>query len=85
MKKKYMKMAIREAYKRQGYGHMQLAEAINRIKQYPGLERIIVCTNEKLVAPRNYESVGFSLYDRKENIIYKSKFGYLDVWKFVNI
>ena len=58
---------IREKYKGNGYGHMQLAEALSRIKQYPGLKRIIVCTNEKLIAPRNYESVGFSLYDRKEN------------------
>lgn len=59
--------AIIEAYKGNGYGHMQLEEALYRIKQYPGLKRIIVCTNDKLVAPKNYESVGFSLYDRKEN------------------
>ena len=59
--------AIREAYKGNGYGHMQLAEAIRRIKEYEGLKRIIVCTNDSLVAPRNYESVGFVLYDRKEN------------------
>lgn len=59
--------AIREAYKRQGYGHMQLAEAISRIKKYEGLKRIIVCTNSKLIAPKNYESVGFVLYDRKAN------------------
>lgn len=59
--------AILEKYKGNGYGHMQLDEAIKRIKQYPDLKRIIVCTNENLIAPRNYESVGFSLYDRKEN------------------
>lgn len=58
---------IREAYKGKGYGHLQLAEAIRRIKEYEGLKRIIVCTNKKLVAPRNYESVGFRLYDQKKN------------------
>lgn len=58
---------IRSAYKRKGYGHMQLQEAIRRIKSYDGLKRIIVCTNGNLVAPRNYESVGFKLYDRKTN------------------
>ena len=26
-----------------------------------------VLTNSNLIAPRNYESVGFVLYDRKEN------------------
>ena len=53
--------------KGKGYGRRQLEEALNRIKQYPGLKRIIVCTNENLIAPKNYESVGFVLYDRKEN------------------
>lgn len=32
---------IREKYKRKGYGHMQLKEAIRRIKEYEGLQRII--------------------------------------------
>lgn len=58
---------IREQYKRQGYGHMQLEEAIRRIKEYDGLKKIIVCTNGNLAAPYNYESVGFKLYDRKKN------------------
>jgi hypothetical protein len=58
---------IREKYKRQGYGHAQLAEALRRIKEYEGLKRIIVFTNSNLAAPRNYESVGFRLYDRKMN------------------
>ena len=58
---------IREKYKRQGYGHRQLEEAIRRIKEYEGLKRIIVCTNSNLAAPKNYESVGFTLYDRKPN------------------
>ena len=57
---------IRSAYKRKGYGQLQLKEAIHRIKSY-GLKRIIVSTNSNFVAPRNYESVGFKLYDRKEN------------------
>lgn len=58
---------IREKFKRKGYGHMQLAEAIRRIKEYDGLQKIIVCTNSNLIAPKNYESVGFKLYNRKEN------------------
>ena len=58
---------IRSQYKRKGYGHMQLSEAIRRIKEYEGLKRIIVCTNSNFVAPKNYESVGFKLYDRKKN------------------
>ena len=44
-----------------------MKEAIRRIKEYEGLKRIIVCTNANLVAPENYESVGFTLYDRKPN------------------
>lgn len=58
---------IRSSYKRKGYGRLQLQEAIRRIKSYDGLKRIIVCTNGNFVAPRNYESVGFKLYDRKTN------------------
>ena len=58
---------IRESYKRKGYGHRQLKEALHRIKEYEGLKKIIVCTNSHLAAPKNYESVGFTLYDRKPN------------------
>lgn len=58
---------IRSAYKGKGYGHLQLQEAIDRIKVYDDLKKIIVCTNSNFVAPRNYESVGFKLYDRKDN------------------
>lgn len=58
---------IRSAYKRNGYGHLQLQEAIKRISSHKDLKRIIVCTNSGLVAPKNYESVGFKLYDRKKN------------------
>jgi predicted acetyltransferase len=58
---------IREKHKRHGYGHLQLKEALQRIREYEGLKKIIVCTNSNLVAPKNYESVGFKLYDRKLN------------------
>ena len=37
----------------------QLSEAIRRIKEYEGLKEIRVRTNSNLIAPRNYESVGF--------------------------
>lgn len=56
---------IKNEYKGNGYGHLQLEETIRRIKEYEDLKKIIVCTNSNLVAPRNYESVGFLEYDRK--------------------
>ena len=58
---------IREKYKGRGYGHLQLEEALRRIRAYEGLKRIIVCTNSGLVAPKNYESAGFVLCGRKPN------------------
>lgn len=58
---------IREAYKGRGYGRLQLEEALRRIREYEGLKRIIVCTNSLLIAPKNYEAAGFTLYDRKPN------------------
>lgn len=58
---------IRSAYKGKGYGRLQLQEAIIRIQSYVGLKRVIVCTNSNFIAPKNYESVGFQLYDRKVN------------------
>ena len=58
---------IREQYKGLGYGKLQLEEAIRRIKTYEGLKRIIVGTNSNLIAPKNYESAGFMLYDRRPN------------------
>lgn len=58
---------IAARYKGKGYGKLQLREAVDRIKAYPDLRRIIVETNSNLIAPKNYESVGFRLYDRKEN------------------
>ena len=58
---------IREEYKGRGYGRLQLEEALRRIREYEGLKRITVCTNCNLVAPRNYESAGFTLYGREPN------------------
>ena len=58
---------IRKRYKGRGYGRLQLEEALRRIREYEGLKRIIVVTNSNLIAPRNYESAGFALYDRKPN------------------
>ena len=58
---------IRTAHKGKGFGKAQLKEALRRIRAYEGLKEIRVCTNDQLIAPRNYESAGFVLYDRKEN------------------
>ena len=58
---------IRTEYKGKGFDKAQLSEAIRRIKEYEGLKEIRVLTNSNLIAPKNYESVGFVLYDRKEN------------------
>lgn len=58
---------IRAKYKGKGFGKRQLEEAIRRIKEYNNLKEIKVWTNSNLIAPRNYESVGFTLYDRKLN------------------
>ena len=58
---------IREKFKGRGYGRLQLEEALRRIKEYKGLKRIIVGTNSNLIAPKNYESVGFILYGSKPN------------------
>lgn len=58
---------IREKYKGRGYGHLQLEEALRRIRKYKGLKRIIVVTNSNFIAPKNYESVGFVLVDRNPN------------------
>ena len=58
---------IRTAYKGRGFGKSQLQEAVRRIREYDGLKEIRVLTNSSLIAPKNYESAGFVLYDRKEN------------------
>jgi len=55
-------------FKRKGYGHIQLEEAIKRIKEYENLKKIIVSTNELMIpAQRNYESVGFVRVSEREN------------------
>ena len=58
---------IASKYKGHGYGKRQLQEAVDRIRQYEGLKKIIVGTNSNLIAPHNYESVGFKLYQRRVN------------------
>ncbi|MCH5342711.1 MAG: GNAT family N-acetyltransferase [Acetatifactor sp.] len=58
---------ITSRYKGNGYGKRQLQEAIDRISRYGGLKKIIVTTNSNLIAPHNYESVGFQLCQRRKN------------------
>lgn len=58
---------IRTKYKGNGYGKEQLQEAIRRIKKYKGLKEIRVSTNRNLIAPKNYESVGFTIYESRSN------------------
>ena len=58
---------IATKYKGNGYGKKQLSEAIRQIRKYDNLKRIIVQTNSNLIAPHNYESVGFKLVQRKKN------------------
>ena len=58
---------IRTKYKGNGYGKMQLQEAIHRICQAQ-TKKIIVTTNSGLVsAQKNYESVGFKLIQSRVN------------------
>ena len=58
---------IREAWKRCGFGRRQLEEALRRIREYDGLEKIIVRTNSNLAAVHNYEAAGFRLVRREKN------------------
>lgn len=52
-----------------GYGKRQMREAVNRIIAQ-GAKKIIVWTNEKLVAAqRTYESVGFKFLKKSEEAI----------------
>lgn len=54
-------------HKGNGYGKMQLQEAINIIIQN-NVKKIIVTTNSGLFpAERMYESVGFKLYQKRKN------------------
>jgi len=51
-----------------GYGKIQLCEALRRIRTYPDLKKIIVTTNELLIpAQKNYESAGFRALQKREN------------------
>ena len=53
-------------YKGNGYGKLQLQEAINRITQND-VKKIIVTTNNDLIpAQRMYQSVGFSICQRRK-------------------
>lgn len=44
-----------------------MEEALRRIRACKGVKRIIVVTNSRFVAAKNYESVGFRLRERKPN------------------
>ena len=54
-------------YKGNGYGKKQLSEAVRRIIESQNPERIIVSTNDRLIAKYNYESEGFKLVRREAN------------------
>lgn len=57
---------IATKHKRNGYGRRQMQEAVNRIIAQ-GAKRIIVWTNENLVAAqRTYESVGFRFVEKSQ-------------------
>lgn len=59
---------IMTKHKGKGYGHIQLEEAVRRIKEYGDIKKIIVSTNELMIpAQRNYESVGFIKVGEREN------------------
>jgi len=58
---------IRTRYKGNGYGRLQLEEAIDRICK-TGAKKVIVTTNESLIpAQKNYESMGFQLVRKRIN------------------
>lgn len=68
---------IASKHKGNGYGKMQLQEAINRITKND-VRKIIVSTNEDLIsAQRNYESVGFTLYQKRKNEKYADFIDYV--------
>ncbi|MBR6020835.1 MAG: GNAT family N-acetyltransferase [Kiritimatiellae bacterium] len=58
---------IRQPFKGRGYGRLQLQEALRRIKSSKSPARILVTTNANLLAPKNYESVGFTILSRTPN------------------
>ncbi|OPA79081.1 GNAT family N-acetyltransferase [Paenibacillus selenitireducens] len=58
---------IASKQKGNGYGKIQLQEAVNRITRNE-VEKIIVSTNDDLIpAQRTYESVGFTIYQKRKN------------------
>lgn len=57
---------IASKHKSNGYGKIQLQEAVNRITQND-VKKIIVTTNDDLIsAQRMYESVGFKIYKKRK-------------------
>lgn len=57
---------IASKHKGNGYGKLQLQEAVNRIVQ-KDVRKIIVTTNDDLIpAQHMYESVGFTVYQRRK-------------------
>ncbi|MNO19723.1 Acetyltransferase (GNAT) family protein [compost metagenome] len=58
---------IASKHKSNGYGKIQLQEAVNRITRNE-VKKIIVSTNDDLIpAQRMYESVGFTIYQKRNN------------------
>lgn len=58
---------IASKYKSNGYGKIQLQEAVNRITQND-VRKIIVTTDDDLIpAQRTYEGVGFTIYQKRKN------------------
>jgi ribosomal protein S18 acetylase RimI-like enzyme len=58
---------IASKHKSNGYGKIQLQEGVNRITQND-VRKIIVTTNNDLIsAQRMYESVGFTIYQKRKN------------------
>jgi ribosomal protein S18 acetylase RimI-like enzyme len=59
---------IASKHKGNGYGKMQLQEAVNRITQHDVI-KIIVTTNDDLIpAQRMYESVGFKMNQKRKTL-----------------
>lgn len=69
---------ILSKFKGNGYGKIQLQEAIRRIKDY-GVKKIVVTTNEITVsAQKNYESVGFVKIAERTNTDFPFAGKYID-------
>jgi ribosomal protein S18 acetylase RimI-like enzyme len=58
---------INSKYKGNGYGKLQLQEAVKRITQSNPNEIIVTTNNDLLPAQRMYESVGFTINRRRNN------------------